>query len=125
MVGTPDCDDVSAWNSVNSTASALRVAFRMVSLSRSCRHYIANARTCSSKSHETRGFDRECLIDQRGPSERRARVASVAVDDEQLAAGRVFPTEPSAGGQAVYARVVLHQATEQHSRRRHHDKSGI
>src|SRR5688572_17673094 len=65
---------------------------------------------------QTRDLDDETAVLDVGNASRQ-RGSAVAVDDEQLAAGLVFPAKTRVGGDGVGARLVLHQAGDEHPRR--------
>ena len=56
--------------------------------------------TFSSKSHQAIDFDDERAVHELGKPLQH-RVAAVAVDDEQLAAGLILPTEPRVRAERV------------------------
>src|SRR5207248_6618280 len=69
------------------------------------------------KAQQTRDFDCERTVEQIGHAAAE-RVAAIAIDDEELAAGLIFPVQPHAGRQGTRGTVVLHQAADEHARRR-------
>src|SRR5215217_1218656 len=63
------------------------------------------------KSQQPRDFDGEGLVQETGVAGGRG-ISAVAVDDEQLAAGCVFPAHACARGKRMRGGVVLHEAAE-------------
>src|SRR5258706_9439139 len=89
---------------------------------------IGQAPARGSESEETVDLHHERAILEGGEA-LAARVVLVGVDDEKLAARRVFPAESQVAAEAVVDRTVLQECAGEHPRREgvigpHTDQSG-
>ncbi len=73
------------------------------------------------KAEQAVHLDDKRAVEELGRPGRRQRihVLIVCVDDEQLAAGRIFPPHPQVGAERAVGRVVLDKRARIHARREH------